>query len=74
MVWWYDLADYDSGILKESDEGNLQWMKRESILNNEWIVSDLPLLIEIVDKHKKDVPPLMIKYLYDDQGRLRIVY
>lgn len=67
-------ADYANGNIKESEEGSLAWMTREDILKNDRTVKDLPLLLDIVDKHRENAPPVMIKYLYDDQGQLRIDY
>lgn len=67
-------ADYAEGIIKDSIEGNLEWMTRESIRESDRPVKDLPFLLDIIDKHEKNASPIMIKYIYDDQGQLRIDY
>ena len=66
-------ADYEGGIIRASEEGQLAWMVREDIVNNDKTVKDLPFLLDIVEKHKDGAPPIMVKYLYDDAGELRIV-
>lgn len=67
-------AVFDSGNIKASEEGLLKWMTREEIRGSSNIVKDLPFLIEKTDKHIANTPPLMIKYIYDEKGELRIVY
>lgn len=67
-------AAYAGGNVKDSDEGRLEWMTREQILENDRKLKDLPLLLEIIDKHKENTPPVMVKYIYDEKGQLRIVY
>lgn len=65
-------AKYDGGPLRESDEGTLQWMTRDELLNDSNVVRDLPFLIEVVDQHKRNTAPRMIKYIYDKNGEMRI--
>lgn len=67
-------ASYAGGDLRASEEGLLQWMTREEIKNNQNMVKDLPFLLDIVDKHKTNTPPLMVKYIYDENEELRIDY
>jgi len=66
-------AEYPGGKLKESDEGNLVWMKRNSIKNTKNIVKDIHFLLELIDSCRKDSPPTIAKYLYDESRELRIV-
>jgi len=66
-------AEYPGGKLKESDEGNLVWMKRNSIKNTKNIVKDIHFLLELIDSYRKDSPPTIAKYLYDESRELRIV-
>jgi 8-oxo-dGTP diphosphatase len=66
-------AKYQGGKLKESDEGGLVWMKRSSIKDSKNLVKDIPFLLELSDSYKEGSPPAFAKYLYDDNGGLRIV-
>ena len=66
-------AKYPGGRLKESDEGNLLWMKRNSIKDGNSIVKDIPFLLELSDSYKAGSPPTFVRYLYDEYGKLRIV-
>lgn len=66
-------AKYPGGRLKESDEGDLLWMKRSSINDENNIVKDIPFLLELTDSYKEGSPPFFGKYLYDECGELRIV-
>jgi 8-oxo-dGTP diphosphatase len=65
-------AKYESGDLKDSEEGHLEWMTREEIRNNEKKVKDMPMLIDMIDNHLANTPPSMVKYIYDKHGELRI--
>jgi len=66
-------TNYPGGRLKESDEGNLLWMKRTSIIDGNNIVKDIPFLLELSDSYQEGSPPTFGKYLYDEHGKLRIV-
>jgi 8-oxo-dGTP diphosphatase len=67
-------ATYTEGQLCGSDEGDLVWIRRGDLENEENIVKDVPFLLEITEKHQPGSPPRIIKYLYDDEKQLRIVY
>ena len=66
-------ADYLLGNIKNSEEGDLIWLSREEISKNEFVIKDVPLLINFCDTHKSGCSPRIIKYLYDNYGALRIV-
>ena len=66
-------AKYPGGRLKESDEGGLVWLKRSSIKDSQNLVKDIPFLLELSDSYKVGSPPTFVKYVYDDNGELRIV-
>ena len=66
-------AKYPGGKLKESDEGGLLWMKRSSIKDATNMVKDIPFLLKLSDSYQEGSPPTFGKYLYDEQGKLRIV-
>ena len=66
-------AKYPGGKLKASDEGSLIWMNKSSIKNSKNIVKDIPFLLELGNAYKKGSTPIFAKYLYDENGELRIV-
>jgi len=67
-------GEYTSGELQDSEEGHLDWMTRAEIEQHESKVKDLPFLIQVIDAHAANTPPAMIKYLYDENGAMRIAY
>jgi 8-oxo-dGTP diphosphatase len=67
-------GQYSSGEVQDSEEGHLEWMSREEIDQCEKKVKDLPFLIKVIDEHEVNAPPAMIKYLYDENGEMRIAY
>ena len=64
---------YPGGKLFESIEGRLIWMEKEILKDSDDIVKDLPFLLDISNKHISGAPPLIAKYLYDENEELRIV-
>ena len=66
-------AKYPGGRLKESDEGGLIWMKRSSLKDTINLVKDINFLLELSDSYNENSPPAFAKYLYDENGELRIV-
>mgnify|MGYP001075743652 CR=1 FL=1 len=66
-------AKYPGGRLKESDEGNLVWLKRSLIKDSKNLVKDIPFLLELSDSYNAGSPPTFAKYIYDDNKELRIV-
>ena len=67
-------ATYTEGKLCGSDEGDLLWLNRSDLENEDNIVKDVPFLLEITEQHQPGSPPRIIKYLYDGEKQLRIVY
>ena len=67
-------GEYAAGEIQDSEEGHLEWMTRAEIEKHEKKVKDLPFLIRTIDDHRPDTPPAMIKYLYDENGEMRIAY
>ena len=66
-------AKYPGGCLKESGEGSLVWMKRSSIKDTKNLVKDIHFLLELSDSYKEGSMSTFVKYLYDENGELRIV-
>jgi len=65
-------AKYPGGTLKNSDEGNLVWMKRNSIKYTPNLVKDIHFLLELSDSYVEGSSPIFAKYLYNENGELRI--
>ncbi len=57
------------GKLKHSNEGELEWIPYEQILNLQ-VVEDLPVLIPRIMDIKKGDQPLSIHYRYDNNKKL----
>lgn len=66
-------SDHFQGNIKQSDEGELQWISVKEIKKNDKFVWDAAKLIEICEKHTIGSHPKIIKYVYNDSGKLRIV-
>jgi len=65
---------FPGGELRESEEGRLEWIEIGNLLKSEKIVKDLPMLINILQHHHKNKLPAIIKYAYDKNQELRVVY
>ncbi len=65
-------AKYPGGTLKNSAEGNLVWMKRNSIKDTTNLVKDIHFLLELSDSYVEGSSPIFAKYLYNENGELRI--
>ena len=65
-------ADFVGGELRHSNEGNLVWMKLDEIRSSSQVLEDVPLLIEICNHHKISKKPTILKYVYDENDKLRI--
>ena len=66
-------AKYHGGTLKESDEGELIWMNSSVIKDEKNVVKDIHFLLDLLHSYKKGSLPTFVKYLYDENGGLRIV-
>ncbi len=66
-------AEYESGNIIASEEGELLWKDKSAIEKEKNVVKDVPYLIELTENHLQGAPPKIIKYLYNDEGELRIV-
>jgi 8-oxo-dGTP diphosphatase len=65
-------ADYEGGQITQSDEGRLEWKTLEEINSSDQILEDVPMLIDLCNKHEVGKIPQFIKYSYDEKGQLRI--
>lgn len=60
------------GEFSSSLEGELLWVERELIQDNDKVDKDLPFLMEQVEAYKSGTPPRIIQYSYDEFDKLRI--
>jgi len=59
-------AEYNQGIVRSSEEGRLVW-KKENELNDQNILSDVPILLKMVKESKQDGKIKYLQYSYIDQ-------
>ena len=65
---------YLTGEVRDSNEGHLEWMTRAELLAQPNLVKDMPFLLDLINRHFPNTPPFMVKYIYDENGDLRIDY
>lgn len=63
---------YTGEILSSSEEGNLSWIGIND-LEDEQVVEDLPVLIPRIYRYNPGDPLIIGKYVYDQEGQLRIL-
>lgn len=60
------------GEIKESKEGKVEWIKKESI-NELQTVEDLPILLNKIHSMNQNDPPFSARSFYED-GKLKIIF
>lgn len=66
-------GDNPQGEIKASGEGSLEWVRMDA-LNSLPVVEDLPILLERIQKARKNTPPFSARSYYDDDGKLNVVF
>ncbi len=61
------------GEIKASEEGVVEWVKKESVLHLP-VVEDLPILLERIDSMKRGDPPFSARSYYDENDKLKVVF
>ncbi|MBI5825731.1 MAG: NUDIX domain-containing protein [Chloroflexi bacterium] len=61
------------GEVKASEEGTVEWVKREAVLHLP-VVEDLPILLERIHSMKIGDVPFSARSFYDDGGKLRVIF
>lgn len=61
------------GEIKASEEGAVEWVKKESVLHLP-VVEDLPILLERIDSMKRGDPPFSARSYYDENDKLKVVF
>ncbi len=61
------------GELKASEEGTVEWLKKDAVLNLP-TVEDLPILLDRIDRMQRGDPPFSARSYYDDDDKLKVVF
>lgn len=61
------------GELKASEEGTVEWLKKDAVLNLP-AVEDLPILLDRIDRMQRGDPPFSARSYYDDDDKLKVVF
>ncbi len=61
------------GEIKASEEGAVEWVKKESILNLP-VVEDLPILLERIASMQRGDSPFSARSYYDENDQLKVVF
>jgi 8-oxo-dGTP diphosphatase len=61
------------GELKASEEGAIEWVKRDTILSLP-VVEDLPILLERISTMQRGDSPFSARSYYDENDQLKVVF
>jgi 8-oxo-dGTP diphosphatase len=61
------------GEIKASEEGSVEWVKKDAVLHLP-VVEDLPILLERIDSVKRGDPPFSARSYYDENDKLKVVF
>ena len=61
------------GEIKASEEGAVEWLKKDAVLHLP-AVEDLPILLERIDKMRRGDPPFAARSYYDENDKLKVVF
>ena len=61
------------GEVKASEEGAVEWVKKDSVLNLP-VVEDLPILLERIHTMQRGDPPFSARSYYDESDQLKVVF
>ena len=61
------------GEIKASEEGAVEWVKKEAVLHLP-VVEDLPILLERIHAMKRGDPPFSARSYYDENDQLKVVF
>jgi 8-oxo-dGTP diphosphatase len=66
-------GDNTQGEIKASEEGTVEWVKKEAVLHLP-VVEDLPALLDQIHNMKRGDPPFSARSYYDENEKLKIVF
>ena len=61
------------GEIKAGEEGTVEWVKKDMVLNLP-VVEDLPILLERIHKSQRSDPPFSARSFYDEDDKLKVVF
>ena len=61
------------GEIKASEEGAVEWVKKEAVLNLP-VVEDLPILLDQIHSMQRGDPPFSARSFYDENEKLKVVF
>lgn len=61
------------GEIKASEEGAVEWLKKDAVLHLP-MVEDLPILLERIHNMQRGDPPFAARSYYDAEGKLVVVF
>lgn len=66
-------GDCSPGMLKDSAEGSLHWIRQEDLVHIP-VMEDLPQILTRVIRKKRNTPPFSARSYYDRDGKLQVVF
>ena len=61
------------GEIKASEEGSVEWVKKEAVLHLP-VVEDLPILLDRIHRMRRGDPPFAARSYYDENDKLKVVF
>ena len=61
------------GEIKASEEGAVEWVKKEAVLHLP-VVEDLPILLDQIHSMQRGDPPFSARSFYDENEKLKVVF
>ena len=62
-----------TGEIKASEEGAVEWVRKEAVLHLP-VVEDLPALLERIHQMKRGDPPFAARSFYDEDEKLKVAF
>ena len=61
------------GEIKAGEEGSVEWVSREAVLQLP-VVEDLPILLDRIHSMQRGDPPFSARSYYDENDKLKVVF
>ncbi|MDO8752522.1 MAG: NUDIX domain-containing protein [Anaerolineales bacterium] len=61
------------GEIKASEEGAVEWVRKEAVLHLP-VVEDLPILLDRIHQMNRGDPPFSARSFYDAEGKLQVLF
>jgi 8-oxo-dGTP diphosphatase len=66
-------GENSKGEIKASEEGSVEWVRKEAVLSLP-VVEDLPVLLDQIHKMQRGDPPFAARSYYDEHEKLKVVF